>query len=118
MFDLITGTGERPLRERSVTSKVVAVATHVVVIIVVIAIPLLRVTNQLPELPTMRAFLVAPSAPPPPPPPPAPPSSARAAVKPVAATAGQFAAPVEAPHAIEPERFIERFKSVVHVKFN
>ena len=42
MFDLITGTGERPLRERSVTSKVVAVATHVVVIVVVIAIPLLR----------------------------------------------------------------------------
>ena len=69
MFDLITGTGERPLRERSVTSKVVAVATHVVVIVVVIAIPLLRVTNQLPELPTMRAFVVAPSAPPPPPPP-------------------------------------------------
>ena len=63
MFDLITGPGERPLRERSVTSKVVAVATHVVVIILVIAIPLLRVTNQLPELPTMRAFLVAPSAP-------------------------------------------------------
>jgi len=57
MFDLITGTGERPLRERSVTSKVVAVATHAVIIIVVIAIPLLRVTNQLPELPTMRAFL-------------------------------------------------------------
>ena len=114
MFDLITGTGERPLRERSFTSKVVAVATHVVVIIVVIAIPLLRVATQLPELPTMRAFVVAPSVPPPPPPPPppAPPSSARAAVKPVAATAGQFAAPVEAPHAIEPERFIARDESI------
>ena len=115
MFDLITGTGERPLRERSVTSKVVAVATHVVVIVVVIAIPLLRVTNQLPELPTMRAFVVAPSAPPPPPPPPpppAPPSSPRAAVKPVAATTGQFAAPVDAPHAIEPERLIARDESI------
>ena len=110
MFDLITGTGERPLRERSVTSKVVAVATHVVVIIVVIAIPLLRVTNQLPELPTMRALLVAPSAPPPPPP--AAPSGARAAVKPLAATTGQFAAPVEAPHAIEPERLIARDESI------
>ncbi|MEO8259880.1 MAG: energy transducer TonB [Acidobacteriota bacterium] len=116
MFDLITGTGERPLRERSVTSTVVAVATHAVVIIVVIAIPLLRVTNQLPELPTMRAFLVAPAAPPPPPPPPPPPaapSGARAAMKkPVAATTGQFAAPVDAPHAIEPERLIARDESI------
>jgi hypothetical protein len=51
MFDLITGTGERPVRERSFTSKVMAIATHVVVVTVVIAIPLLRVTNQLPELP-------------------------------------------------------------------
>ena len=86
MFDLITGTGERPLRERSFTSKLVAIATHVVVIVVVIAIPLLRVTNQLPELPTMRTFVVEPSAPPPPPPPPPParPAGPRAAVKSVA----------------------------------
>jgi protein TonB len=113
MFDLITGTGERPLRERSVTSKVVAVATHVVIIVLVIAIPLLRVTNQLPELPTMRAFVVAPSAPPPPPPPPAPPSrTPRAAVKPVAATTGQLAAPVDAPSTIEPEGLIARSESI------
>jgi periplasmic protein TonB len=112
MFDLITGTGERPLRERSFTSKLVAIATHVVVIVVVIAIPLLRVTNQLPELPTMRAFVVEPSAPsPPPPPPPPPPAGPRAAVKSVPTT-GQFAAPVEAPGAIEPERLSARDESI------
>jgi len=116
MFDLITGTGERPLRERSFTSKVVAIATHVVVVTVVIAIPLLRATNQLPELPTMRAFVVEPSAPPPPPPPPpapAPPAGPRA-VKAVPTT-GQFAAPVEAPSAIEPERLTARDESIAGV---
>ena len=111
MFDLITGTGERPLRQQSFTSKLVAIATHVVVIVVVIAIPLLRVTNQLPELPTMRAFVVEQSAPPPPPPPPARPAGPRAAVKAVPTT-GQFAAPVEAPGAIEPERLSARDESL------
>jgi len=116
MFDLITGTGERPLRERSFTSKVVALATHVVVITVIIAIPLLRAINQLPELPTMRAFVVEPSAPPPPPPPPppAPPAGPRAAVKPVPTTS-QDAAPVEAPSAVEPERPSARDESIAGV---
>ena len=58
MFDLITGTCERPLLERSLTSKVVTIVGHVVVVLAVIAIPLLQITNQLPQLPTMRAFVV------------------------------------------------------------
>jgi protein TonB len=117
MFDLITGTGERPLRERSFTSKLVAIIVHVVVIVAAIALPLLRATNQLPALPTMMAFVVAPSpppTPPPPPPPPAPPAGPRAAVKSVPTT-GQFAAPVEAPGAIEPERLSARDESMAGV---
>jgi protein TonB len=112
MFDLIAGTDERPLRKRSFTSKVVAIVAHVVVFLVIVAIPLLQVTNQLPELPALRAFVVEASAPPAPPPPPPPPAGPRAAVKPVPTT-GQFAAPIAAPSAIEPERFVARDESVV-----
>ena len=108
MFDLITGTSERPLRERSLRSKVVAMAAHIVVILAVFAIPLLTVSAQLPAVPTMMAFVAAVPAPPPPPPPPLPPSApARAAVEPVATT-GQFAAPIAAPSAVEPERLSTR----------
>ena len=109
MFDLITGTGDRPLRKQSFASKVVAIVVHVVVIVLVIVLPLLQATNQLPALPTMMAFVVAPA---PPPPPPAPLAGPRAAVKSVPTT-GQFAAPVEAPSAIEPERFSARDESIV-----
>jgi periplasmic protein TonB len=97
MFDLITDTRERPLRERSLPSKIVAV---------VVVIPLLLATNELPTVPTIMAFVSpAPAAPPPPPapPPPAPPPAAvRAQTQPISAT-GQFAAPVEAPSDIQPE---------------
>ena len=107
MFDLITGTQERPLRERSLTSKIVAAVAHILVILVILGIPLLMATNQLPDVPTMMAFVApAPEAPPPPPapPPPAPPSApAPKAVQPVPTT-GQFAAPVEAPRDVQPER--------------
>src|SRR5436309_2688141 len=112
MFDLIIGTNQRPLRERSITSKVVAIAAHAVLIAVVLGIPLLQVTDNLPDLPTMRAFVVEsaapPAAPPPPPPPPAsPPTVTRAAAKPVPAN-GVDAAPVDAPGEIEPERLTAR----------
>ncbi|MEP7304383.1 MAG: energy transducer TonB [Acidobacteriota bacterium] len=110
MFDLIVGTGERPLRERSVRSKVVAAVIHGVVIVVVIGIPLLLSTDQLPAVePTMLAFVAAPPAPPPPPPPPL-----AAAVKPArpvaepARTTGAFAAPIAAPSIVEPERLTAR----------
>jgi protein TonB len=107
MFDLITGTQERPLRERSLTSKIVAAVAHILVILVILGIPLLMATNDLPDVPTMMAFVAPPpEAPPPPPaPPPAAPPAAPApkAVQPVPTT-GQFAAPVEAPKEVQPER--------------
>jgi periplasmic protein TonB len=106
MFDLITDTQERPLRERSLASTIAAVVAHVVVMLVLVMIPLLLVTHELPDVPTIMAF-VAPSEAPPPPPAPPPPAPAAAAVRaqspPVEAT-GQFAAPVEAPGDVQPER--------------
>ena len=111
MFDLITGTIERPLRERSVGSKVVAAVVHSVVILCVVGIPLLLSTDQLPPIvPTMLAFVAAPPAPPPPPPPPALPAApkpARPAAEP-ARTTGAFAAPIAAPNLVEPERLTVR----------
>jgi protein TonB len=108
MFDLITGTGERPLRERSLASKIVAVVVHIVVILVVVVIPLLLATSELPAVPTIMAFVSpSPEAPPPPPAPPPPAAAARPEVRPVP-TAGQFAAPVVAPSEIQPERAAPR----------
>jgi protein TonB len=107
MFDLITDTLERPLRERSQSSKIVAVLAHIGVMLVVVVIPLLLATNELPDVPTMMAFVApAPEAPPPPPapPPPAPPPAAVPAQPQPVPTAGQFAAPVEAPSEIRTER--------------
>jgi protein TonB len=107
MFDLITDTQERPLRERSRSSKIVAVVAHIVVILVLLVIPLLLATNELPTVPTMMAFVApSPEAPPPPPPPPppaAPPAAVPAQPQPIQTT-GQFAAPVEAPSEIHTER--------------
>ncbi len=105
MFELYTETRERPLRERSPRSKLVSIVGHAVLLAVVIVIPLLRVTSELPPLPTMMAFVAAaPEAPPPPPPPPPPAAAPRAAaVKPVE-TSNRFAAPLDAPSDIQPER--------------
>jgi protein TonB len=110
MFDLITGTGERPLRERSLGSKVVAAVFHGAVMLIVIGLPLLLATDQLPPVvPTMLAFVSAPPAPPPPPPPPLP-----AAPKPASPaaetprTTGAFAAPIAAPSTVEPEHLSAR----------
>ena len=76
MFDLITGTVERPLRKKAIGPKVVSMAVHGVVATLVVVIPLLRVTNTLPEMPVMMAFVASvPEAAPPPPPPPPPPAS-------------------------------------------
>lgn len=103
MFDLITQDTERPLRERSPLSKLVALVMHVTVVAVVVVLPLLRATDALPEAPAMMAFVAPPPAPPPPPPPPAPAVAERAMARPVR-TAGKFAAPIEAPNEVQPDR--------------
>lgn len=103
MFDLVTGKS-RHLPSHATLPIMLSTTAQAVVVTSVLVLPALFVTDQLPEIPTMMAF-VAPPPPPPPPPPPAPrPEPAKPAVqaRPVPATS-ELAAPVEPPKTIEPE---------------
>lgn len=107
MFDLITGEAKHTPRHQSVPI-LVSTAAHVVVLGLVIAVPVLLMTEQVPEIPTMMAFVAAPPAPPPPPPPPTPASPVKKTTPPPSTptpTAGQFVAPLEPPSRVEPELF-------------
>src|SRR6185312_14400661 len=108
MFDLVTGTVNRPFRDRAPLSKVVAITVHAIVLGGLIAIPLLRATDSLPPiaLPMVMAFTTAAPPPPPPPPPPAQPAAARAAARPAPKAAVTLPAPVTAPSTIAPEPLV------------
>lgn len=103
MFDVIAGT-RRPTKHRTAMPLIISMTAHVLAVAAIV-IPALYVMDELPELPTMMAFVV-PAAEPPPPPPPPPPANAAEARQP--AKAPPDAAPVEAPATIEPESGIER----------
>ena len=103
MFDLITGRVTHIPHKPAVPILLSTVA-QVVVVGLVIVLPWLYITDQLPEPATMMAFVTAPPPPPPPPPPPAPaPVRARQPEAVPAPTPG-VAAPVEAPPRIAPEQ--------------
>jgi protein TonB len=102
MFDLITGEAKHIPSKPALPILVSSTAQAVLVAILIV--PVLFFTGQLPEVPTMLAFVAAPPAPPPPPPPPPPPAakpSRPPETQPVP-TSGA-AAPVEAPASIAPE---------------
>jgi protein TonB len=95
MFDLITGKtkhmpggGGGPI--------LVSTLTHGLVLGTIVIVPLMFVTNTLPEVPTMMAFVVTA------PPPPLAPLQPQTAPK-AAPASSPRAAPVEAPTQIEPE---------------
>jgi periplasmic protein TonB len=103
MFDLITGNAQH-LPSRAGLPIVLSTLMQVAVVTAFLVIPVLFVTEQIPEIPTMMAF-VAPPPPPPPPPPPAPrPPAAKPTptARPIPTTSA-LAAPVETPRTIEPE---------------
>jgi protein TonB len=102
MFDLITGQA-RHLPRRQTGPMLISTIVQSLAWALVIALPLLYVTQSIPDVPTMMAFVAAAPAPPPPPPPPAaaPAKPADQAAKPVA-TAGATI-PVSAPAKIAPE---------------
>lgn len=102
MFDLITGNAAHIPRTAAVPM-LVSAAAQMAVVGLLIAIPALYVTDQLPTVSTMMAFVAAAPPPSPPPPPPPPPAPARtiAAADPVPTTG--TAAPVEAPSQVLPE---------------
>jgi|RhiMethySRZTD1v2_1073278.scaffolds.fasta_scaffold00313_25 periplasmic protein TonB len=104
MFDLVTGKA-RHLPSHASLPIVLSTIAQATVVTALLVIPALFVAEQLPEMPTMMAF-VAP--PPPPPAPPPPPMQRPAPAKPIAqaqpaASTSQLVAPVEAPKSIEPE---------------
>ena len=103
MFDLIAGTGGATQR-RTILPTIVSMTVHAAVV-AAIAIPALYAVGELPEIPTMMAFVAPLDAPPPPPPPAAPPAKAMPS-QPAAPTRPD-AAPIDAPATIEPESGFE-----------
>jgi len=111
MFDLTSGTIERPFRDTHVSATVLSVATHVAIVSGVAWVVLFSVPDTLPQVPTMMAFVAAAPAPPPPPPPPPPPAlkavKAAQPSKPIPIPGPTFTVPTEIPVGIQPESGID-----------
>lgn len=106
MFDLTAGTIDRPFRKQHPAATLVSVAGHAAVLGSIAWVLLFSISDKLPELPTMMAFVATappPLAPPPPPPPAAKAVKAVQAPKPAPTTVPTFTAPTEIPVGIQPE---------------
>jgi protein TonB len=100
MFDLVAGKAVH-IPQKPFVPMVVSIAAQATAVTVLVVIPILFVTDQLPAPSTMMAFVAAAPPPPPPPPPPAPAPDRAESAKPVP-TMGDTA-PVEEPSRLEPE---------------
>jgi protein TonB len=104
MFDMVTGNA-RHLPSHASLPIMLSTIAQVAVVTTLLVIPALFVADQIPEIPTMMAFVAPPPPPPAPPPPPlqrpTPPKPVVQA-QPVPSTS-ELVAPVEAPKSIEPE---------------
>ena len=110
MFDLTAGTIERPFRDTHASATVLSVATHAVALGSVAWVVLFSVTDKLPQVPSMMAFVAAAPVPLPPPPPPPPAAKAAKAAqvsKPAPTTGPTFTVPSEIPVGIQPESGID-----------
>lgn len=107
MFDVITGEA-RHLPSHATLPIMLSTTAQAVAVGAVLLVPALFVAEQIPEIPTMMAFVAPPPPPPaPPPPPPAATSKpATVAARPVPVTS-QMAAPVDVPTEIAPEPAFE-----------
>ena len=101
MFDLIAGR-EKHLPSHATVPLLLSTSAQAAVIALIFVLPLLFMTERLPEVPTMMAFVAdMPAPPPPPPPPPAAAKPKQATPKPEAAVQqNQFIAPLEEPAEI------------------
>jgi protein TonB len=101
MFDLIVGR-ETHLPSHATVPLLLSTSAQAAIIGAVFALPLLFMTERLPEVPTMMAFVAdVPAPPPPPPPPPVAAKPKPAASKPDAVVReNQFVAPLEEPAEI------------------
>jgi protein TonB len=106
MFELLSADRRRT-PPRGATPLLISTAAHLIVLVILLAIPLVYVSTELPPVPDVLAFVVSAA---PPPPPPAPASSTTpqkpSAARTVPATAVQ-SAPVKAPTEIAAERIVE-----------
>src|SRR5688572_20998769 len=102
MFDLSAGNATHTPHAPALPILVSSVA-HVLVLGLVIVLPWLYFTDQLPAPSTMMAFVTAPPPPPPPPPPAPSPARARPPEAVPVPTSGDTA-PVEAPPEIAAEQ--------------
>lgn len=112
MFDLTAGTIDRPFRDTHASATVISAATHVAVIGSVLWVVMFSMSDTLPRVPDMMAFVAEapiPSPPPPPPPPAVRPARAAQPSKPVSTTGPTFVAPAEVPVGIQPESGIDPF---------
>ena len=98
MFDMVTGKARHIPNHNAVPLLISSIA-EAAAITLVVALPLLFLAQQVPEVPSIMAFVAAV----PPPPPPPPPAPRAATARPQAAAAGASAIPIEAPSEIRPE---------------
>ena len=110
MFDLTAGTIDRPFRDQHAAATALSVATHIAVLGSIAWVVLFSVSDTLPQVPTIIAFVSeapVPSPPPPPPPPAAKAAKAAQISKPVPTTGPTFTVPTEIPVGIQPESGID-----------
>jgi periplasmic protein TonB len=110
MFDLTAGNVDRPFRDSHASATVLSIATHVAVLGGIAWVVLFSVSDKLPEVPTMIAFVAeaaVPSPPPPPPPPAAKAAKTAQVSKPVPNTGATFTVPSAIPVGIQPESGID-----------
>lgn len=107
MFELTTGTLDRPFRDWRVVPTVFSVMAHLGLLGAGIAAALFVITDELPQVRSMMAFAAeVPAPPPPPPPPPAGPAPRPKSAEVRSAPApkpGQLVIPLEVPTEIAPE---------------
>jgi len=110
MFDTINRRPSDVATTNRVLTTVVAVLAHLAILAALIVVPLWYFTPALPTPSEIMAFVAPPPLPPPPPPPPAPAAPARQArhepLKP-RPSPDRFAAPIEVPSTIEPEKLAD-----------
>ena len=110
MFDLTAGSLDRPFRDKHASATAASVATHLVVLGAIAWIALFSVSETLPEVPAMMAFVAEAPIPVPPPPPPPPAAKAVNAPrpsKPAPTTGPTFTVPTAVPVGIQPETGID-----------
>jgi len=106
MFELISGE-RRQVPHRDTVPMLTSVTVHLFVLGTIVAVSLLYISSDLPEVPDMLAFVSTAPAPAPPPPPPPPMGRAKSAAASAVPTSGPDASPVEAPTGILPEAKVD-----------